>query len=133
MACIAYIITMHYLTDKLLTVTLALVLGLSPLQGAVASMLDTHSDSVGMQQMMAHAGDMSSLSAPQMNHDCSQHMGDSGCQTHAGASSHCSSCVVGIHSAMIAAFTPILESGTRPSNEGFTSYSTTSLYRPPRG
>ncbi len=124
---------MRRLTDKLLTVMLSLLLGFSPLQGAVASMLDTPSQGVDMHQMIGYEGEVNTLSSDQMHQDCPQHMVDNGCQTHVGTSNHCSSCVVGLPSAMTAVFTPILKPSSRPFNDGFASHPVTSLYRPPRG
>ncbi|MEN8171171.1 MAG: hypothetical protein ABFS08_13190 [Pseudomonadota bacterium] len=124
---------MRSLSDKLLAAILALVLGFSPLQGAVAAVLDTPSQGMGMHQMMESQGDQNSVPANQMSHDyCQQNKMDDDCTSHAGASSHCSSCVVGLIPVTTINITPTLISGPHPSSDGFISQHAPSLYRPPR-
>ena len=112
---------------------LALLLGFSPLQGAVAAVLATPAQGMGMHQMVEKADDKKSVSAHQMKHECQQHQADNGCTNHAGSSGHCASCVIAILPDTTSSFTPTVTLASRPSNVGFTSQYTTSPYRPPIG
>jgi hypothetical protein len=120
------------LNDKLLTVILALLLGLSPLQGAVASILYSPSINVGMHQMLGQE-DGSGVSSHQLCPDCQQYMAENCCPMHAGAASHCACFVVVILPETASLFIPTLTPSLRTPNHSFTSRYTASLYRPPRG
>lgn len=124
------------LTDKFLAVILALFMGFSPLQGAVAAVPDAPTQEVGMHQMhqlMAQQDEMNNVTPPQMNHDCQRHLGDERCTNHAGSAGHCTGCAVGILPVITTSSTPAVETlALRPSTDGFTSQHAPSLYRPPR-
>lgn len=123
---------MRQLTNNLVKLIVALLLGLSPLQGAIASMLDTHSNDMAIHQMMGGELDVSNAFLNSMHQDCPQQMTDGGCKMHIGASGHCASYAVAMLSATTNAFTPLFESSSLPSRERFSSQYTTALYRPPR-
>ncbi len=124
------------LTDKFLAVILALLVGFSPLQSAVAAVLDAPSQKAGMHQMhqlMAPQDEKNNVTPPQLSHDCQQHLGEDSCTHHAGSAGHCTGCVVGILPVIITSSTLATETlALRPSTDGFTSQHAPSLYRPPR-
>lgn len=125
---------MYTLSEKLLAAIMALLLGLSPLQGAVAAVLDTPIQGTGMRLMVEEQGNDTSMPSHQMDHDATQLMPDGGCTTHAGASHHCASCATGIITDLTSLTHPATAQELRlATQDGFTSQPVSSLYRPPRG
>ncbi len=123
---------MHSLSDKLLPILLALLLGFSPLQGAVASMSSSPYQNMNMQQVMDHE-DGRGVSPHQQCPHCQKHMSDNCSLMHAGSANHCTGCIVGILPATTSLLTPTLRPLLRTHEHQFTSQVTASLYRPPRG
>ena len=124
---------MRSLNDKMLCLALALLVGFSPVQGALASVMKAPSQDMSMHhQMMGQHDSKDAMDPEQQRPLCQQHMGDKDCPSHTGSSNHCAGCVVGILLPPTINFSPILLLSFRPSNDGFSSQHTTSLYRPPR-
>ena len=132
-ALLPNITLMCSLSEKLLTVILALLLGLSPLQGAVAAMQDSPAQDMGMHQMVEQPDEQNTVTLHQMSHDCQQHKGDRGCTSHASSCNQCASCVVGLLPVTTSNVTPTVTTGLRPFNDGLSTPHAPSLYRPPRG
>lgn len=113
---------MYQLSEKLLAVFLTLLLGFSPLQGAMVSVASSFDQGEGTHQMAGmHAG-MAMASDHALGHDCEQ------CNT----DDCCASCVLALpaiysyHSNLTA--TPVL---IRADN-GFVNPLSASPFRPPK-
>jgi len=80
-------------SEKVLAILLALLLGISPLQSAMAGST-AHAVQAGSGHQMGHEhiADMTMDQVKGMNHDCPQCQDPSGCSDHTCSSGHCSSC-----------------------------------------
>jgi hypothetical protein len=122
---------MHRLPEKLLIIMLTLLLGLAPLQGALAGIFISTDQHVGMQQMPdSHADAM--VMDHSTSHDCVQNMDDKRCSGHSCSSGHCASCALGLTASF--AYTAIFSSAPKSNltDERFVSQTSSLLFRPPR-
>ncbi|MBL3591192.1 MAG: hypothetical protein JMN24_15585 [gamma proteobacterium endosymbiont of Lamellibrachia anaximandri] len=121
---------MPRLSDKLLAVLLTLLLGLSPLQGAMAGFAASP-DREGSVHQMSDMHD-SGMVMDQAAHDCKQCSADDGCGGHSCSSGQCASCALALLPVFLLpthlAATPVLPR----ADKGFVSQLSSSLFRPPR-
>lgn len=119
------------LSKQLLSVMLMLLLGLSPLQSAIAGATSPDRGEPAAQTACMHDGGVM-MASDQSTHDCDQCNSDSGCSNHTCSTSHCFSSVL----AMVPAFSYPLNlaviTGLPAADDGFVSQLSTSLFRPPR-
>jgi hypothetical protein len=122
---------MRGLFEKLLAISLMLLLGLSPLQSVIAGTASPDQGEPAPQTACMHDGSMM-MSSDQSTHDCEQCNSDTGCSNHSCSSGHCAFSVL----AMIPAFSYPLNlaviAGPTAADDGFVSQLSTSLFRPPR-
>ena len=125
------IISMCRLSERLLAVMLILLLGLSPLQSAIAGAAFPDQGEPASQTACMHDGGMM-MAGDQSTHDCDQCNSDAGCSNHTCSSSHCFSSVL----AMVPAFSYPMNlaviAGLTAADDGFVSQLCSSLFRPPR-
>lgn len=124
---------MSPLTEKLFAIVLALVLGLSPLQGAIAAAVssagvDTHSEFSSLQTL----DDAAVTGAIDMGHDCDRCAPDGCCNGGSCASMQCSTCVAVPLASFPAAATHSTAAPESSYNHGVLTDTVASLYRPPR-
>lgn len=123
---------MHQLSDKLLAILLALLLGLLPIQSAMAGFAAFPDQEESVHQMVGMQTGDDAMSVDQMAHDCEQCESDNYCKDSTCASSHCAFCVVAVPS-FISLFTDHVDiSYVQQADDTFLSHSVSSLYRPPR-
>jgi hypothetical protein len=122
---------MYRRSEQLLAVMLILLLGLSPLQSAIADAAFPTRGEPAHQTACMHDGGMM-MAGDQSPHGCDQCNSDTGCSNHTCSSGHCTSSVL----AMIPAFSYPLNlsvvAGLPAADDGFVSQLSTSLFRPPR-
>lgn len=134
---------MRHLSDKLLAVVLALLLGLTPLQGAIAAALgvagcDAHQE----QQAGAHhtSGDSDALASAHhatkqdgSAHDCSDCASDGCCFTGMSCgTSHCSSTAAPLVVESIVSLSSFGQSYNASAPDAVLASEPAVLYRPPR-
>ncbi|MBA1445539.1 MAG: hypothetical protein FE835_11705 [Gammaproteobacteria bacterium] len=114
----------------MLALLLTLLLGLSPLQGAMAGFAAA-SDWEGSMHQMSNMHD-DSMVMDQAAHDCEQCNADDGCAGHSCSSGQCASCVL----ALLPVFLLPTHLAARPilpmADKGFVSQLSSSLFRPSR-
>ena len=123
---------MRRLSEKLLALLLALLLGLSTMQGAVAGFAPV-SDQVDSQYQMAdlHASPMH-MTTGNAAHDC-EHCNSGNCATdHACSSSQCVSCVLAIMPTFSHSANLLVMSTPDVADDGFVNPLSSSLFRPPK-
>jgi len=121
------------LSEKLLVILLTLLLGLSPLQGAIAGFASSFEQEGGVHQMAdRHDGGIVMAADHAAAQDCEQCNAEAGCNGHSCSSGQCASCVL----AVLPIFPDILHrtatSGLLRTDNGFVSKLSSSLFRPPR-
>ena len=86
---------MRRLSEKMLAILLILLVGLSPLQGAMAGFASLPDQGEGIHQMTdRQEGGMVMASDHGAAHDCEQCKAEVGCHCHNCLSGHCVSCGV---------------------------------------
>ena len=122
---------MQSLSEKLLAVLLTLLLGLSPLQGAIAGIASSAQEG-GLQQMADMQADHMVVNSDHAAHDCDQCNADDCCGGHSCSSAQCASCVL----AVISVFSHPIKLSTTSEHprvdDGFASQPSFSLFRPPK-
>ena len=120
-------------SNKLLAILLALLVGLVPLQGAMAGVVDSFDQGEGGHQMADRQDDSLAMVNYVLAQDCEHCKVDAGCSNGDGCSSGgCVSCVLEL--------LPVVSSLTHQSAvsvrfrtaDGFVRHSSSSLFRPPR-
>jgi hypothetical protein len=118
---------------KLLAILLALLVGLIPLQSAIAGFADSFGPGDGAHQMADRPDSSQTMADHVIAQDCEHCKTDTGCSNGHGCSSgHCVSCVLGL--------LPVLSFPTSQSStsvqfrtvDGFVRQLSSSLFRPPR-
>jgi len=125
---------MHRLSDKLLAMLLALLLGLSPLQGAMAASFAASGQGMAMHQM-ADVDDGAVATSDMASHDCDQCNSGKGCGSQGCSSGHCASCLSCTMAPPLSFSLPTHPATTVTlplENRGIVSRLTFSLFRPPR-
>ena len=124
---------MRQSSKKLLAILLALLVGLIPLQSAMAGFADSFGLGDGVHQMADRHDGSQVLVDHVMAQDCEHCKVDAGCSNGQGCSSgHCVSCVLGLF--------PVLSFPTQQSaasvqfrtDDGFVRQLSSFLFRPPR-
>jgi hypothetical protein len=122
---------MRRISEKLLAISLMLLLGLSPLQSVIAGTASSDQGEPAPQTACMHDGSMM-MASDQSTHDCDQCDRDTGCSIHSCSSGHCTFSVL----AMIPAFSYPMNlaviAGLPAADDGFASQLSSSLFRPPR-
>ncbi len=124
---------MHRLSEKLLAVFLILLLGLSPLQNALAGIAassDQRENALQIECM--HDGEMVMV-ADQSTHDCDQCNTEHGCTSHTCSSGHCTSCVLAVLSAFAYPASHTVITKMLSVEDSVVTKLSASLFRPPRG
>jgi hypothetical protein len=116
--------------EKLLAIVLVLLLGLSPLQNALADIACSSGQEapVSMVDCM-HGGDM--VVTDQPTHDCEQCDIGQSCASHACSSSHCASSGMAILPTLSYPATYIVATKIVLVKDRFESQNLPSLFRPP--
>ncbi len=122
---------MDRLSEKLLAILLTLLLGLSPLQSAMAGFAVSSDQEGGVHQISVIQGDMV-MNIDHATYDCEQCNADDGCNGHSCSSGQCASCVlavlpIGSHPINFKATSKLLQKG-----DYFVSQLSSSLFRPPK-
>lgn len=122
---------MHHLSKKLLAVMLSLLLGLSPLQGAIAgyAAFDDQSEN-GYQLVSLH--DNMAMAVNQHTLDQDQCETDTGSTGHSCSSGHCASCALVIAQVSILSTIDISKPLLLQVDDRVVSQPSTSLFRPPK-
>ena len=120
------------LPEKLLTVLLALLLGLPPLQGALGGLIPTPNQGEELHRVAGMAADNLEMPAEQKTHDCEQSHSQGCCDGSTCFSSQCCSCIEVLFSSLGHPTAGFLQSCIRPTAEAFVGRPASSLYRPPR-
>lgn len=124
---------MHQSSKKLLAILLALLVGLIPLQSAMAGFADSFGQGEGVHQMTDWHDGSQAMADHDMAQDCEHCKTGTGCSNgHGCASGHCVSCVLGLF--------PVLSFPTQQSaasvqfrtDDGFVRQLSSFLFRPPR-
>ena len=117
---------MSRISEKLLTVLLTLLLGLSPLQGAIAGFASSLDQEEGMHQMSGTHGDMA-MNIDHGAHDCEQCSAGDGC-----SSGQCASCALALlpYITLPKNLTAAIE--LLRTDDGSVSQYSSFLFRPPR-
>lgn len=123
---------MHALTDKLLALFMALLLGLSPMQAAVSAVMVDAGQTMAIHEMSNHTGAMDMAGMASAHDCCEQAMKNVGCPDGDCSSSHCASCVIGLVAAVYPAFNRSLSCEKQALIHGSLRQAPSSLYRPPR-
>ncbi|MEN8180883.1 MAG: hypothetical protein ABFS39_20020 [Pseudomonadota bacterium] len=122
---------MHRLSENLLVILLTLLLGFSPLQGAIAGVASSDQEG-GTHQMADMHASMAIASDHATAHDCEQCNTDECCTGHSCSSGQCASSVL----VVLTVFSYHIDVDAMPGmflpDTSFTSQSASSLYRPPR-
>lgn len=127
---------MPTLTDKLLSLALALILGLSPVQAAMAGVATGGAQEQAMHQPSEPDGHMALAQMPQeqmsQQHECEQAMNTDCCGGDECSAGHCNCSLIGLVAVPIASrfSPPLLQSHALSS--GVISRHPIPLYRPPR-
>ena len=125
---------MRQSSKKLLAILLALLVGLIPLQSAMAGFADSFGQGDGVHQMVDTHDGSQAMADHVMAQDCEHCKVDAGCSNgqHGCSSGHCVSCVLGL--------LPVLSFPTHQSAasvrfrtaDGFVRQLSSFLFRPPR-
>ena len=121
---------MHYLSKKLLTILLTLLLGFSPLQSAMAGFTPSADQEEGVYQLMGIHGDMS-FASNHVIHNCEQCNNNSGSIDHSCSFSQCASCVSALPAEFFYPANHVSIPVLLPVENHFISQTSTSLFRPP--
>ena len=117
---------MRCVSEKLLAIALTLLLGLSPLQGAMAGFAPSSDQEKGMHAMAERHGDMV------MDHDCERNNAYDTDNCHSCSSGQCTSCALAVLPVFSHPTNRIGMSGLLRADDGFVSQLASSLFRPPR-
>lgn len=127
---------MPTLTDKLLSLALALILGLSPVQAAMAGVAMGGAQEQAVSQPSEPGGHMALVQMPQeqmsQQHECAQALSTDCCGDGECSAGHCNCCLIGLVAMPVASrfSPPSLQSHALSS--GVISRHPIPLYRPPR-
>ena len=123
---------MHRLSEILLAILLTLLLGFSPLTGAVAGITASYDQEEGTHQMASMPADMVMAFDHATAHDCEQCNTDDCCAGDSCSSGHCVHCV----SALPAIYSHQTQFTASPvlirADDSFINRLSASLFRPPR-
>lgn len=122
---------MRRITEKLMAILLTLLLGLSPLQGAIAGFSSSLDQEEGVHQMLDSHGGMvmnSDHGAP----DCVQCLAGDGCNDHGCSSGQCASCALAMlpYITLPESLTAVTE--LFRTDDGSVNQFSSFLFRPPR-
>ena len=124
---------MRRVSEKLLAVLLTLLLGLSPLQSAMAGFASSLDQEGGVHQMAnSHDGGMVMAADHVAAHDCEQCNADAGCNGHNCSSGQCASCALALLQVFSHPQNLIAVSVPLRADDGFVSQLSSYLFRPPR-
>jgi len=122
---------MHRLSKKLLAIMLSILLGLSPLQGALAGYVTFDDQPENVHQPVSLHADMDMADNPSAQ-DHEQCGTDLTSMNHCCSSGHCASCAVGITQVSILSTINISEPLPIQVDDRFVSQPSTALFRPPK-
>lgn len=122
---------MQILSERLLVILLTLLLGLAPLQSALASFANSSDQEDGVHQMEGMPSDMTGVTDHD-THDCEQCNVGNECAGHDCSSSHCTSCVLALLPILSFQASHTTATVLFPSDDGIISQLSSSLFRPPR-
>lgn len=117
------------LSKKLLTVLLALLLGMSPLQGAIAGFASSF-DQEGSVHQTADRHDIATDHAAAQ--DCEQCNTEAGCNGNSCSSDQCASCALVVFTVFSYHTNLTAMPGLSRAYDGFVSQHSSSLFRPPK-
>jgi hypothetical protein len=125
---------MSRLSRQLLALLLALLMGLAPLQGAVAGMSALSSGDQGMAGMsqMDHGAMMDMASGASVDHDCDQCNSDDCCSGSNCLSGHCATCAMALLPVLTSLVSPTATLRLSQVGDNLRSTLPASLFRPPR-
>ncbi len=119
---------------KMLAVMLAILVGLSPLQSAMAGFADSFGQGEAVHQMAdRHDGSLAMTTGHAMTQDCEQCKVDTGCCNRHGCSSgHCVSCALALLPMLSLPTHQTASSVLFRTDDGCVSQLSSALFRPPR-
>lgn len=127
----SYILPMRQSPKKLLAILLALLVGLIPLQAAMAGFADSFGQGDGAHQMADRHDGSQAMADPVMGQDCEHCKADTG-NGHSCSSGHCVSCVLGLLPSLSFSTHQSATSVQFRTVDGFVRRLSSSLFRPPR-
>lgn len=126
---------MHRIPGQLLAVLLSVMLGLIPLQGAIAGLSSSlEQTSKAHQHQMGNYHDVSQVSAADLGAmmDCENCNSDSGCSGDSCSSGHCVSCLLALLTEFSFSLRPNTASVVMQTHSALVNQRISSLFRPPR-
>ena len=123
---------MHQSSKKLLAILLALLVGLIPLQSAMAGFADSFGQGDGVHQMTDRHDGSHAMVDHVTGQDCEQCNIDAGCIGHSCSSGHCVSCVLGLIPVRSFPAHPFAESVQFGTDDSFVRQVFFFIFRPPR-
>jgi hypothetical protein len=124
---------MRKISGTLLTVLITLLLGLSPLQGAIAGISDSFDQQADARQI-ADATDSGIAVSPDyaVTQNCEQCDVDNGCFSQSCPPGECATCALTLPPIASHLTDPIPTPGMLPTDEGVVKQLASSLFRPPK-
>ncbi len=124
---------MRQFSGKLLAVLITLLLGLSPLQGAIAN-FSSSLDQQGDTHQIADAFDSGTTVSFDyaVIQNCKQYSNDGDCFSHSDSTEQCATCALALPSIASFITNPPTTPGMLQADEDFVRQFGTSLYRPPK-
>ena len=124
---------MRQFSGKLLAVLITLLLGLSPLQGAIANFSGSLDQQGGAHQMADAFDSGIAVSSDYMViQNCEQHGFDDDCFSHNGSAGQCATCALALPPIASYPTDPTATPGMLRADEDTVKKPDTSLYRPPK-
>ncbi len=123
---------MHRLPEKLLAISLAIILGLVPLRGAMAGIADFSPQKQGVHRLIDMQHDMIKLTADHSTGVCDQCDDEDTCIDHACSANLCTSCPVALLSSFSFSTNSVVSSAFLPGDDNLVNRHFSFLFRPPK-